>query len=469
MPKIKINGRELEVAAGKTILQASLENGIFIPHFCYHPFLRISGNCRMCLVEYKPGPPKLSIACATVVAEGMEIETETDRVKAARRAVMEFELKNHPVDCPICDKAGECMLQDYYMMYDMEQSRLAAREEKVLKKKAVPVGKRLVLDSERCILCTRCVRFMAEVVHDDCLVIVNRHDRAEITCFPGKPVDNPYSLNLTDICPVGAWTGSDFRFKQRVWFLESTPSICPHCSRGCNMLLEKRRDEVYRMRPRVNAEVNNCWLCDEGRLSYHQINDHRFRSPKLWDGGASRSVSWDEGLQKAVGIIREAGANLHVVVSASLSQEEGRAVIALFREKLGARLYLNTGEPGWSDEFLRKADANANTRGLSELGIKDKLPGHLAGTVLVLEALCPKPLPAGMIPTVAISPQESAAVTSAKLALPAASYAETSGTFVNFDGKVQEFKAALPPPGEALPYLQLLSRLAAALGYKLAA
>jgi len=468
MPKIKLNGRELEVEAGKTVLQVALANGVYIPHFCYHPFLRISGNCRMCLVDIKPGPPKLSIACNTVVADNMEIDTENDKVKNARKAVMEFLLKNHPVDCPICDKAGECTLQDYYMKYDLEASRLGDPADKVKKQKRRRVGKNLVLDSERCILCTRCVRFMAEVVNDDCLVIKNRRDVAEITPFPGKQVDNPYSLNLTDICPVGAWTSSDFRFKQRVWFLESVPSICPGCARGCNTFLEKRRGEVYRMKPRVNEEINKCWLCDEGRLSYHCINDNRLTTPLITEAN-QKEATWDAALKKAAEIIKTAGIDLKVVVSASLSQEEGRAVVSLFKEKLGAKLFLHTGEPGWEDEFLRKADANANTKGLTDQGISEKVPDQLGGTVVVLEALSAKSLPAGMMPAVVIGPQVSEAVKTSKVALPAASYAETSGTFVNFEGKAQEFKQVLPPPGQALPYLQILSRLAAALGYKLAA
>ena len=372
MPKIKINGRELEIEEGKTVLQAALENGIYIPHFCYHPHLAISGNCRMCLVDIKPGPPKLSIACSTVVADDMEIETETEKVVAARRAVMEFLLKNHPVDCPICDQAGECRLQDYYMEYDLMPSRIPGPEEKVKKKKARKMGKTLMLDSERCVLCTRCIRFMRDVAGDECLVIVNRRDRSEITAFPGKEIENPYSLCLADICPVGAWTSRDFRFKQRVWFLESSPSICPMCARGCNIWIDHRRGEVYRIRPRVNEEINKSWACDEGRLCYHAINDDRLVEPLVAEeNGGQVPASWDEAIEKSAEIIKEAGANLAVVVSASLSLEEGKAALSLFAEKLGAKVYLHTGEPGWEDEFLRRADMNANTKGLVDLGIKE--------------------------------------------------------------------------------------------------
>src|SRR4030042_4019723 len=224
MPKVTINGQEFEVAAGKTVLQAALDNSIFIPHFCYHPHLPISGCCRMCLVEIE-GMPKQQIACATNVAEEMKVHTETPAVIQSRRAVMEFTLKNHPIDCPICDKAGEGILQDFYMRFDGKPSRLSPEDAKIHKGKALILGPTLVLDQERCILCDRCVRFMLEVAQDECLTFAQRHDRSVITTFPGLEINTPYSLCLTDICPVGAWTSRDFRFQKRVWFLKRGPSI----------------------------------------------------------------------------------------------------------------------------------------------------------------------------------------------------------------------------------------------------
>jgi NADH-quinone oxidoreductase subunit G len=465
MPKIKINGRELEVAEGITILEAALSNGIYIPHFCYHPHLPISGNCRMCLVDVKPGPPKLSISCATTVAEGMEIETENEKVRAARAAVMEFILKNHPVDCPICDQAGECVLHEYYMKYDLKPSRLFSPEDKVKKQKRRRLGKHVVLDSERCILCTRCIRFVRNVSGDDSLAMIKRSDRMEITPFPGKTVDNPYSLCLTDVCPVGAWTSADFRFKQRVWFLQSSASICPHCSRGCNIWIDHRREEAFRIRPRVNMQVNETWACDEGRLNYHLINDDRLTAPLVNKGSGQKEASWREALKVATELLQEAGENLSVIISASLSLEEGKAVLALFKESLGAKMMLNTGDPGWEDNLLRRGDMNANAKGLTDLGITEPLDTGLdASTVLVVfETLGSAPLPGGIPdPAVVISPSVSAAVKAAKVALPAASYAESAGTVVNFRGLSQSYSPTLKPKGLALSHSEIIGKLAAA-------
>jgi NADH-quinone oxidoreductase subunit G len=464
MPKIKINGRELEVAEGITILEAALSNGIYIPHFCYHPHLAVSGNCRMCLVDVKPGPPKLSISCATTVAEGMEIETENEKVRAARAAVMEFILKNHPLDCPICDQAGECVLHEYYMKYDLKPSRLSSPEDKVKKQKRRRLGKNVVLDSERCILCTRCIRFVRNVSRDESLAMIKRSDRMEITTFPGKTVDNPYSLCLTDICPVGAWTSADFRFKQRVWFLQPSASICPHCSRGCNIWIDHRREEAFRIRPRVNVQVNESWACDEGRLNYHLINDQRLTAPLVNRGGGQKEASWHEAFKLAGEVIREAGENLSIIVSASLSLEEGKALLAL-QESVGAKLMLNTGNPGWEDNILRQRDRNANTKGLTDLGITEPLDTALDGsTVLVVfETLGSAPLPEGIpAPAIVISPSVTPAVKAAKVALPAASYAESVGTVVNFMGLSQSYSPVLKPKGQALIHLEIIGKLAAA-------
>lgn len=468
MPKIKINGRELEVAEGITILEAALSNGIYIPHFCYHPHLRVSGNCRMCLVDVKPGPPKLSISCATTVAEGMEIETENEKVRAARAAVMEFILKNHPLDCPICDQAGECTLHEYYMTYDLKPSRLFSPEDKVRKQKHRRLGKHLVLDSERCILCTRCIRFVRQVSGDDCLAMIKRSDRMEITTFPGRAVDNPYSLCLTDVCPVGAWTSADFRFKQRVWFLRPSASICPHCSRGCNIWIDHRREEAFRIRPRLNLQVNESWACDEGRLSYHLINDDRLTVPLVNRGNGQKEASWREALKFSAELIEEAGENLSVIVSAGLSLEEGKAVLALFREGLSAKVMLHTGKPGWEDNILRQSDRNANTKGLRDLGYRTRRQRLDDSTLLVLfETLGSDPLPEGIpAPAIVVSPSVTPAVKAAKVALPAASYAENSGTVVNFMGVSQNYSPALKPKGQALSHMETIKKLAAAAGQK---
>jgi len=254
MPTLEIDGRSVEVEAGTTVIQAAERAGIEIPHYCWHPGLSVSGNCRMCLVEIEKAP-KLQIACNTVAADGMVVCTTSERTKAAQRSVLEFLLINHPIDCPICDQAGECKLQEYYMDYDRQRSRFPLPA-KVKKAKAVPIGPHVMLDRERCILCARCTRFLDEITHTSELGIHQRGDHSEIRLAPGKVLDNAYSANVVDICPVGALTNRDFRFRARVWYLERTPSVCAGCAMGCNIEVYQREGRIYRFQPRANARVN---------------------------------------------------------------------------------------------------------------------------------------------------------------------------------------------------------------------
>jgi NADH-quinone oxidoreductase subunit G len=278
-------------------------------------------------------------------------------------------------------------------------------------------------------------------------------------------VDNPYSLCLTDVCPVGAWTSADFRFKQRVWFLKSSASICPHCSRGCNIWIDHRREEAFRIRPRENLQVNEAWACDEGRLSYPLINDHRLTVPIVNRGDGQKEASWRDALKVAAGLIEEAGENLSVIVSASLSLEEGKALLALFKESLAAKVMLNTGKTGWEDNLLRQSDMNANTKGLTDLGIAEPLDAGIddAAVLVLFETLGSAPLPEGMPdPAIVISPSVTPAARAAKVALPAASYAETAGTVVNFMGLAQSYSPVLKPKGQALSHSEIIGKFAAA-------
>ena len=267
MPNINIDGRAVDFKQGQTIIEAARDNGIEIPHFCWHPKLSVSGNCRICLVEVEK-MPKLVIACSTLASEGMTVHTKSEKVIAAQNAVMEFLLINHPLDCPICDEAGECKLQDYAYKYSVGESRFV--EEKVHKDKRVALGPRVMFDGERCISCSRCIRFCDEIAKDPELTFVQRGDRVTIVTYPGEEMDNPYSMNTIDICPVGALTSRDFRFKARVWDMSSTNSICNGCSRGCNTEIWVRNNEILRLTPRHNEEVNSYWMCDHGRLKYIQ-------------------------------------------------------------------------------------------------------------------------------------------------------------------------------------------------------
>src|ERR1043165_3719987 len=351
--KVRVDGREVEVPrltadwSGKlaptTMIQACEVAKTDVPHYCYHPKLPIAGNCRMCVVEFGTpalGPdrkpilnpdgtakiaksPRPAIACATPISPGMEIYTSTPSVKAMREGVLEFLLINHPLDCPICDQAGECKLQEYSVDYGQSASRFV--EAKVHKPKAVDLGPRIMLDAERCILCTRSIRFTKDVAGDDAIGIVNRGSYNTIATFPGLPFDNNYTLNTVDICPVGALTSKDFRFQMRVWFLKETKSVCASCATGCSIVVGSREEKIYRFEPRENDAVNACWMCDYGRLNYKWIGREdrliQVQSPK--SKVQSQRVNWAEVLADISEKLKEAPAgSVAIVASARQTNEE---------------------------------------------------------------------------------------------------------------------------------------------------
>ena len=315
MPVITIDGRHIESAPGKTIIEAAYENGMSIPHFCWHPALTVAGNCRMCLInvgtqkkdangallyETDGSPsvawmPKMQIACATTVSDGMVIDTVGPKTVEAQNAVMEFLLINHPLDCPICDEAGQCKLQEYAFDHSKGKSRFD--EKKVSKPKRVELGPQIMFDGERCISCSRCVRFADEVAHQPVLTFMQRGDKVTIETFPGTTFDSPYSMNVIDICPVGALTSIDFRFRARVWEMSFTDSICPGCARGCNISVGVMDNKVLRVEPRTNMHVNSYWMCDHGRMSYKKNANFRLTAP-IVDG---REASYTDGVKREIG------------------------------------------------------------------------------------------------------------------------------------------------------------------------
>src|ERR1035437_3755723 len=403
--KVKVDGREIEVPrlradwSGKltptTMIQACELAKTEVPHYCYHPKLPVVGNCRMCLVEYgmpamgpdrKPilnadGSPKISkmprpaISCATPISPGMEIYTNAPGVKQMREGVLESLLINHPLDCPICDQAGECKLQEYSVDYGQSASRFV--EAKVHKPKAVDLGPRIMLDAERCILCSRCIRFTRDIAGDDSLGFINRGSYSTLTHYPGKPFDNNYTLNTVDICPVGALTSKDFRFKMRVWFLKETKSLCTSCGTGCNAIIGSREEKIYRYTPRDNDAVNASWMCDAGRLNYKWIG----RADRLKDvlvrdvGQASRlspssneksetgatpvlrKTTWTAALNEISDKLKKAPAGSVAIVASARQTNEELWLLGKLKSKLGA-VSDSVARFGEGDKLLVTADKN---------------------------------------------------------------------------------------------------------------
>jgi NADH-quinone oxidoreductase subunit G len=485
MPKFTIDGREIEAQPGQTILQAAKAHGIEIPYFCWHPKLSIDGSCRMCQVEVEK-MPKLQIACNTPAVEGMVVHTRSERVRKARRAVEEFLLLNHPLDCPICDQAGECKLQDYCVDYGVPHSRF--EEPKRQLKKRVEVGPRVVLDEERCILCRRCVRFCRQISKTGELVVKNRADHSVITTLPGQKLDNRYSLCTVDICPVGALTAKDFRFKVRVWFLRDTPSICTGCANGCNINVETYKDRIYRTLPRQNDEVNDTWMCDDGRLLYQRVQAaDRIRHPRLRDaGGEALDAPWDQAIDAAARKLQEVrdaqgAAGLAVVASPHVTNEDLFVLRKFAREVLGVEapgLVVPTWEP---DGFLIQAEKAPNATGARAMGIGgleearaalarcargDVRAMVLLGSDLLLADERAKVLDAlSHVETIVlVDTHESEISRIAHVVLPAQSFAEKEGTMTNGKGRVQRIRPAVRPVGESRPEWEILSLLAARMG-----
>ena len=482
--QLTIDGKEITARDGATIIEAAHEAGIVIPHYCYHPKLSVAGNCRMCLIELE-GRPKLEISCNTPVADDMVVHTNSPKVVEGRRGVLEFLLINHPLDCPICDQAGECGLQDYYMSYGLYQSRF--QEEKVHGRKVVDFGPDVVFDSERCILCTRCVRFCDEVTHTNELGIFERGDSAQIATFPGKQLDNPYAGNTVDICPVGALTSKDFRFKIRVWFLQETPSVCPGCARGCNVSVHHHDGRVYRLKPRRNDGVNDTWMCDAGRFGYRSLHENRLLEAAVRDeAGELAPASMQEALAHAADLLRDREpANIAVLAAPQGTNEDCYLLAKLTSEVLpGCRVAVTTGEPGDEDDFLLRADRNPNTRGARDMGLPAPAsPDELARLAADIEAGSIQLLVAvdvdlgtafgaetftrlaaklrGLIVQGSTKRPDSGA---AHVLLPSAAYAERDGTFTNFQGRIQRINAAYAPPGAAQPAWRIYRRLANLLG-----
>jgi NADH-quinone oxidoreductase subunit G len=369
-----INGKVVEVNEGSTIIEAFYQNKADIAHYCWHPGLSIAGVCRLCMVDIE-GNPRLQIACNTVVTPGMVVNNNSAKVKDAVKWGLDFHLINHPLDCPICDQAGECGLQDQYMAYGKYSPEMAER--KVKKRKVVDLGRRVVLDTERCILCSRCVRFTDEVSKTNELGIFNRGDRAEVGTFEDKPLNNNYSQNVVDICPVGALTSKDFRFRQRVWFLKEHDTICTGCSTGCNVRVHYNREGIFRVKPLYNKDINGYWMCDEGRDVYKFVNKEvRLLDAKVSTGTGSQFMLPTTAARKVGEFLRSPAVKANpkavaLVLTGQYSVEEYEALVGFFKNEIGTdRIFHWINNPESIESFdglLLRGDKNPNTRGLLEV------------------------------------------------------------------------------------------------------
>ncbi len=508
--RIKVDGREVEVPKmlpnwqGKpeptTMLQAIQIAGGEVPHYCYHPKLPVAGNCRMCLVEfgtpmmgpdrkpvlnedgspkiaksvlpYEPSTPRGAIACATPISPGMELYPNSPATKQMREAVLESLLINHPLDCPICDQAGECKLQEYSVQHGQAGSSFV--EAKVHKPKAVDLGPRIVLDDERCVLCTRCIRFTKEIAGDDALGIVNRGSYNTIAAWKPGAFDNNYTLNTVDLCPVGALTSKDFRFKMRVWFLKETRSVCTSCGTGCNITIGSREGTIHRYEPRDNDAVNGPWMCDSGRLNYKWVaREDRLLEVKV---RGARS-SWGAALKEISALLAGIpGGSAAVVASARQSTEE-LYLLKQLATRLGA-ITDSVPRSGEADRLLVSADRNPNTTGAIFTGIVDchaEMGRNLAkiadgirnGAIRTLIVFGEDVTKFGIgtellakLETLIVSDILPNATTAmATFLLPGCAHAEKRGTFVNVKGRVQKFLKAVEPRGEARAEWEFLHEL----------
>jgi NADH-quinone oxidoreductase subunit G len=499
---VNIDGKEIAVPKGTNVIEAARLVGVDVPHYCYHPKLTVVGNCRMCLVEMglpavdpatkapiadpATGKPKINwmprpqIGCGTNAIPGLHIRTNTPLVKDCREGVMEFLLVNHPLDCPICDQAGECKLQEQSAAYGRGYSRYI--EQKNVKPKRTQLGPRVTLDDERCILCSRCIRFCKEVAKDDVLGFIDRGSHSTLTCYPGKELTNNYSLNTVDICPVGALTSTDFRFKMRVWFLKQTDSLDAESSAGANTVVWSREGVIYRITPRRNDEVNDTWMADSGRALYKEVAAPNRLTESQVDGIAALPAA---GFAKASEILK-AHAGAIAVVGSGRSSVEEQFLTKQLAAALKASTHLVT-RVGQGDGLLVSADRNPNLRGALVTGLVAHLPkppaaavagqvilggleplaaaidaGQVKAVVTVGEDLAAAGLTAAQLAKVAIvalGTHASATTAAAKVVLPTLTVFEKSGCFVNQQFRIQKFAKAVPGPAGATDDLAVLGKL----------
>lgn len=496
MATITIDDRIIEFTGSPRLIDIAKDNGIEIPHFCYHPALSISGNCRMCVVEigthqYYPNTQeymidaegkeiinylaKPQISCSQIAQDGMVIRTKSEKIIEARKAVLEFILANHPLDCPVCDQAGECILQDYAFQYGFAKSRFTEQKRTYIRKKISEV---MTPEMNRCIHCDRCARFTTEIVHDHSFARTRRGNKLELATLPGKLITHNYQGNMVDICPVGALTLTDFRFKSRTWFLKFGLTLCASCGKGCNIKVSYKDSQIYRLKPVYNEQVNACWMCDYGRLRYQFLNENR--SDTHFVKGVKSSMT--EAVDAASEIIRSA-LSIGVVASAAESCESCNSLFQLFgiilpTAHIDYRIdssQLNGDRTLRPGELLLANDPYPNSTGAEKAGL---IPGPGGMTALELLSdpekvdlliviLDDKILEHGDLLTnlsktgklIIASPYKTEWDSFAEVSFAIKAYTEGTGTFINIDGITQNFKPVMPPHGDAADAVLIFSKL----------
>jgi len=467
MPTIKLNGKDIEVDGKEKLLKICLDQGAFVPHYCWHPGLQPAGNCRMCLVKVS-NSKKLEVSCMYPVADKMEVTTEGPEIAASRKAVLEFLLINHPLDCPICDKAGECDLQDYTYKYRQGVSRFD--EDKNIRH-TKDLGPNIRIWGNRCIVCTRCVRFCEEVAGTGELCVIERGDRSVVDVFPGIPIDNALSLNVVDICPVGALIDKNFMYAARVWFTKRTESVCASCSRGCNIDFTVLDNDIKRLQPRPNAEVNQYWMCDEGRLNTQYVGSDRRLTKST---GAPLEVAESGRTLKFAGILSTYSTIEEMYLFRKLME-------ALKAGPIGFLTHTRGQQQKFPGGFVIEADKTPNRAYAAKLfgeaavagGIAPVLQELQAGTVqglLVMNGIPDVPVPADLVE--AAKKAQFLAVCDilqnplaefAHVVIPATTWAEKDGAFMNVDGRVQRIRKAVEPPVTSRTESQWLQEVLVAL------
>ncbi len=484
---VQIDGHWIQVPKGTRMIEACKIAQKEVPHYCYHPKLSSPGNCRMCLVQMGMPPrlapgqdpeyseegyqeigwmPRPVIACANTVAENMGIRTQGDLVEKTREGVMEFLLINHPLDCPICDQAGECTLQEFSVEHGKGVSRF--KEDKVKKPKNVDIGPRINLDDERCIMCSRCIRFMDEVADDAVLGFTQRGTHTTLTCHPDRKVDSNYGMNIIDLCPVGALTSKDFRFQMRVWFLKETNSIDVNCATGTNITLWSRGDKVYRVTPRRNNDVNSDWMPDSHRLAFHkQVHaESRLTEPMIRQGQKHEVADWRTALEAAADGLKQFDAQEIAIIASARQTNEELFLTRALGDTLGCSEMTTIERFGEADDKLVSADRNPNSLGASIIlnlpspgarlsAIRDAVrSGAIKALVVFSEDLLAD---AGFTQEdldqlellISTNTLANPTAQASHIVFPTASFAEKRGSMINVSGRLQKLNAAIATPANS--------------------